>query len=54
MLFSPLKLRGVVAANRAVVSPMVQYRATDGLVNDYHLVHPVSYTHLTLPTIYSV
>ena len=39
MLFSPLKLRGVVAANRTVVSPMVQYRATDGLVNDYHLVH---------------
>ena len=24
---------------RAVVSPMVQYRATDGQVNDYHIVH---------------
>jgi 2,4-dienoyl-CoA reductase-like NADH-dependent reductase (Old Yellow Enzyme family) len=39
LLFTPLKMRGVVAANRAVVSPMVQYRATDGMVNDYHLVH---------------
>jgi 2,4-dienoyl-CoA reductase-like NADH-dependent reductase (Old Yellow Enzyme family) len=32
-------MRGVTAPNRAVVSPMVQYRATDGQVNDYHLVH---------------
>ena len=36
---TPFKIRGVVAANRTVVSPMVQYRATDGLVNDYHMVH---------------
>ena len=35
----PLALRGVTAPNRCVVSPMVQYRATDGQVNDYHLVH---------------
>ncbi len=39
LLFTPLKLRGVTAPNRAVVSPMVQYRAADGQVNDYHLVH---------------
>jgi 2,4-dienoyl-CoA reductase-like NADH-dependent reductase (Old Yellow Enzyme family) len=39
LLFSPLKLRGVTAPNRSVVSPMVQYRATNGQVNDYHLVH---------------
>src|SRR5262245_24771270 len=39
LLFSPLKLRGVSAPNRCVVSPMVQYRASDGQVNDYHLVH---------------
>jgi 2,4-dienoyl-CoA reductase-like NADH-dependent reductase (Old Yellow Enzyme family) len=39
LLFTPLKLRGVTAPNRSVVSPMVQYRATDGQVNDYHLVH---------------
>jgi len=39
LLFTPLKLRGVTAPNRSVVSPMVQYRASDGQVNDYHLVH---------------
>ena len=39
LLFTPFKMRGVVAPNRCVVSPMVQYRATDGMVNDYHLVH---------------
>ncbi len=39
LLFTPFKMRGVVAPNRAVVSPMVQYRAKDGMVNDYHLVH---------------
>ena len=36
LLFTPLRLRGVTAPNRSVVSPMVQYRATDGQVNDYH------------------
>jgi len=39
LLFTPLRLRGVTAPNRCVVSPMVQFRATDGLVNDFHLVH---------------
>ena len=39
LLFSPLQMRGVTAPNRCVVSPMVQFRATDGLVNDFHLVH---------------
>jgi 2,4-dienoyl-CoA reductase-like NADH-dependent reductase (Old Yellow Enzyme family) len=39
LLFTPLRLRGVTAPNRSVVSPMVQYRAIDGQVNDYHLVH---------------
>jgi hypothetical protein len=39
LLFTPFQMRGVTAPNRAVVSPMVQYRATDGLVNDYHIVH---------------
>lgn len=39
LLFTPLALRGITAPNRAVVSPMVQYRARDGQVNDYHLVH---------------
>lgn len=39
LLFTPLPLRGVTARNRVVISPMVQYHARDGLVNDFHLVH---------------
>lgn len=39
MLFDPIKIRDVVLRNRIVVSPMCQYSATDGFVNDWHLVH---------------
>ncbi len=39
LLFTKLTLRGVTARNRLVLSPMVQYRARDGLANDFHLVH---------------
>lgn len=38
-LFSAIGLRGVTARNRIVVSPMLQYTATDGLANDWHLAH---------------
>lgn len=38
-LFEPLALRGVSLANRIVVSPMSQYRAVDGVANDWHLAH---------------
>jgi len=38
-MFAPLKLRGLELANRVVVSPMCMYSATDGDVNDFHLVH---------------
>ena len=38
-LFKPLRLRGVPLKNRIAVSPMSQYRARDGLANDWHLVH---------------
>ncbi|MBO23420.1 MAG: NADH:flavin oxidoreductase / NADH oxidase [Rhodospirillaceae bacterium] len=38
-LFSPLTIRGVEFRNRTVVSPMCTYSATDGLANDWHLVH---------------
>ncbi|MFT7541053.1 MAG: anthraniloyl-CoA monooxygenase, partial [Gammaproteobacteria bacterium] len=38
-LFAPLKLRGLTLPNRVVVSPMCQYSAVDGVVNDWHLVH---------------
>jgi anthraniloyl-CoA monooxygenase len=38
-MFQPFRLRDVEFANRVVVSPMDMYRATDGLPNDFHLVH---------------
>ncbi len=38
-MFTPLTLRGLTLANRVVVSPMCQYSAVDGAVNDWHLVH---------------
>lgn len=38
-LFSPLTLRGVTFPNRIFVSPMCQYSCTDGVPNDWHLVH---------------
>ncbi|WP_164702589.1 oxidoreductase [Modestobacter sp. KNN46-3] len=38
-LFAPFTLRGVPLRNRVVVSPMSQYRAQDGVANDWHLVH---------------
>lgn len=37
--FTPLALRGVTLPNRIVVSPMCQYSATDGVPDDWHLVH---------------
>src|SRR5215469_343700 len=38
-LFDPLTIRDVQFANRVFVSPMCQYSGTDGLPNDWHLVH---------------
>lgn len=38
-MFLPLRLGSLEIANRVVVSPMAQYRATDGLPGDWHLVH---------------
>ena len=38
-LFTPITLRGVTAPNRIVISPMCQYSATDGLADDWHVVH---------------
>ena len=39
LLFTLMKLRGATAANRIVVSPMCQYSAQDGYVNDWHFGH---------------
>lgn len=38
-LFSPLTLRGLTLRNRAVLSPMCQYQAVDGLMQDWHFGH---------------
>ncbi len=38
-MFTPFSLRGMSVPNRVVVSPMDMYCATDGVPNDFHLVH---------------
>jgi 2,4-dienoyl-CoA reductase-like NADH-dependent reductase (Old Yellow Enzyme family) len=38
-LFAPLTLRGLTLRNRVAMSPMCQYSSTDGLANEWHLVH---------------
>ncbi len=39
MLFSPLTIRNTTFANRVWLAPMCQYSATDGVPDDWHLVH---------------
>jgi 2,4-dienoyl-CoA reductase-like NADH-dependent reductase (Old Yellow Enzyme family) len=38
-LFTPIQLGGITLPNRIVVSPMCQYNADDGCMNDWHLIH---------------
>jgi 2,4-dienoyl-CoA reductase-like NADH-dependent reductase (Old Yellow Enzyme family) len=38
-LFTPIDLGGITLPNRVVVSPMCQYSADDGSMNDWHFVH---------------
>lgn len=38
-MFTRFTLRDMTVDNRVVVSPMCQYSATDGVPNDWHLVH---------------
>jgi anthraniloyl-CoA monooxygenase len=38
-MFTPFRLRDLVLENRVVVSPMCQYSADDGTIDDWHLVH---------------
>jgi 2,4-dienoyl-CoA reductase-like NADH-dependent reductase (Old Yellow Enzyme family) len=42
LLFEPLELRGVRLRNRIGIAPMCQYSATDGIPDDWHLVHLAS------------
>jgi 2,4-dienoyl-CoA reductase-like NADH-dependent reductase (Old Yellow Enzyme family) len=39
LLFAPLALRGLTLRNRVVLSPMCQYQAVEGLVQDWHYQH---------------
>ena len=55
-IFEKIKIKDTEFSNRIVVSPMCQYSAKDGLMNDWHFQHlsqfgfsgagSVSYTHL--------
>ncbi len=38
-LFTPITLRNVTSRNRLIISPMCQYSATEGMADDWHLVH---------------
>jgi 2,4-dienoyl-CoA reductase-like NADH-dependent reductase (Old Yellow Enzyme family) len=38
-LFDPFPLKSVTLRNRIAVSPMCQYSAVDGVINDWHHVH---------------
>ena len=38
-MFAPFKLRDMELVNRVVLSPMAQYKAKDGMPNDWHFVH---------------
>jgi 2,4-dienoyl-CoA reductase-like NADH-dependent reductase (Old Yellow Enzyme family) len=38
-LFQPFRVRDVEFANRIAVSPMCQYSCSEGLANEWHLVH---------------
>ncbi|MCR5856223.1 bifunctional salicylyl-CoA 5-hydroxylase/oxidoreductase [Mesorhizobium sp. J428] len=38
-MFTPFRIRGLTLKNRIVVSPMAMYSATDGVPDDFHLVH---------------
>ena len=39
MLFSPLLIGNSKISNRIVISPMCQYSASSGLMNDWHFQH---------------
>lgn len=38
-LFSPIQIKNITLKNRIVMSPMCQYSAIDGFVNDWHYIH---------------
>lgn len=38
-LFEPISIGGLTLENRIVIAPMCTYSATDGQMNDWHLIH---------------
>jgi anthraniloyl-CoA monooxygenase len=38
-MFTPFKIRDLTLPNRIMMSPMAMYSATEGMPNDFHLVH---------------
>ena len=38
-MLTPFTLRGLTLPNRVVVSPMAQYKAQDGVIGEWHIVH---------------
>lgn len=38
-IFTPLQLRALLLDNRIALAPMAQYRATEGIANEWHFVH---------------
>ena len=38
-LFQPISVGGLALANRIVIAPMCQYSASDGCMNDWHVIH---------------
>ena len=42
-LFNTFKLKEVTLRNRIGVSPMCQYSATEGFVNEWHIVNAGSF-----------
>ena len=39
LLMTPIRIRDLELRNRTVISPMCQYSAGDGVLNDWHLAH---------------
>src|ERR1700742_4759529 len=39
VLFTPFHVGKLELRNRIVIAPMCQYSATDGCMNDWHLIH---------------
>lgn len=41
-ILNPISLKNLELKNRIVMPPMCQYSATDGVPNDWHLLHYTS------------